>query len=345
MGDMEFRLQEIKLEVTYRCPLTCIHCSSDAMPSSNVEMRQEDCLRILQEALAMGVERVAFSGGEPLVWNGLEDAVALASHGGMYVSLYTSGNVESAAGKLERLAKSGMKTCVFSVFGATEESHELITRKKGSYQITRAAVSAALECNLEVELHFVPLVGNFTEFSEVAKAAKSWGVSKVSVLRFVPQGRGCLIRGHALNRMQNLQLKRAIEELRAQGFSIRTGSPYNFLMLNDQPKCASGIDRLIIGPDLRIYPCDAFKQIKAEELVGTTQFSILENDSLSDCWRNSHYLNAVRRYLSTPFEEPCRSCNALSKCLSGCLAQKVIEHGHLAKKPDPMCLMMRDFGK
>lgn len=234
-----------------------------------------------------------------------------------------------------------MKTCVFSVFGATAEGHEQITRKPGSYQMTRSAISTALECNLEVELHFVPLDWNFAQLSEVAEAANKWGVSRVSVLRFVPQGRGSLISAHVLNRMQNIQLKKTIEELRSQGYCTRTGSPYNFLMLNEQPRCASGIDRLIVGPDLRIYPCDAFKQIRAEELAGTVQFSILENHSLSDCWCNSPYLNAVRRHLSTPFEEPCYSCNARSKCLSGCLAQKVIEYGQLVKKPDPMCLMRR----
>ena len=336
---MEFRLKEIKLEVTYRCPLTCIHCSSDAMPSSNIEMKRGDCLRILEEALAMGVEHVAFSGGEPLVWDGLEEAVTLVSGGGAHVALYTSGNVKDVAEKLERLAGLGMKTCVFSVFGADAEGHEQITRKQGSYQMTRSAISTALKYDLEVELHFVPLDWNFAQLSEVAEAANEWGVSRVSVLRFVPQGRGNLISAHALNRMQNMQLKRTIGELRSQGYCIRTGSPYNFLMLNEQPKCASGIDRLIVGPDLHIYPCDAFKQIRAEELVGTAQFSILENRSLSDCWRSSPYLNAVRRHLSTPFEEPCHSCDALSECLSGCLAQKVIEHGQLSKRPDPMCLM------
>ena len=336
---MDYKLEEIKLEVTNRCPLACIHCSSDATPSSSMEMQRDDCLRILKEALEMGVKSVTFSGGEPLTWNGLEDAVALASHGGADVSLYTSGNFKYVAEALKRLTKSGMKTCVFSIFGATEKSHEQITRIKGSYQITKAAILNALECNLKVELHFVPLACNFSELSEIAHTANDWGISKVSVLRFVPQGRGSLISEYALNRMQNIQLKRAVEKLREQGFNIRTGSPYNFLLLNDQPHCKSGIDRLIIGPNLRIYPCDAFKKIEAEELVGTTRLSNLGSDSLSDCWYNSPYLNSVRQYLSTPFEEPCCSCNELNKCLSGCLAQKVIKHGQLVKVPDPMCMM------
>jgi radical SAM protein with 4Fe4S-binding SPASM domain len=338
--DSRFNLREIKLEVTYRCPLACIHCSSDATPLSPLEMTPDECFRILQEAVEMGVDQVAFSGGEPLIWGGLDRAVYIAAHAGMQVSVYTSGNVPSVSERIGQLVESGLHTCIFSIFGAAEGVHEQITRAEGSYQGTRAAISAATDRALKVELHFVPLSTNFRELEEIAVTARSWGVSRISVLRLVPQGRGSLIRGRLLNRLQNLQLKRIIEQLRSQGFDIRTGSPYNFLMLNDQPKCSSGIDRLIVGPDLRIYPCDAFKQVKAEELVGTLRLSSLKDSSLLDCWRASPFFAAVRKYLSTPFAEPCASCKARDRCLSGCLAQKVIEHGDFEKRPDPMCLMV-----
>jgi len=112
-----------------------------------------------------------------------------------------------------------------------------------------------------------------------------------------------------------------------------------FLLLNDQPKCSSGIDRLFIGPDLRIYPCDAFKQIKAEELVGTIKLSQLKDVGLKECWESSPFLEAVREYLTTDFVEPCASCHVLEKCLSGCLAHKVIANGNFEKRPDPDCLL------
>ena len=142
-----------------------------------------------------------------------------------------------------------------------------------------------------------------------------------------------------LNRLQNLELKNIIESLRHRGYNIRTGSPFNFLLLNDQPQCCSAINRLIIGPDLRIYPCDAFKQIKAEEIVQTLKMSSLKTSSLKECWDESPYLNTIRSYLTTDFSEPCKSCENFEKCLSGCLAQKFITYGNLEKKPDPMCLL------
>jgi radical SAM protein with 4Fe4S-binding SPASM domain len=178
----------------------------------------------------------------------------------------------------------------------------------------------------------------FEELPALADIAQKRGVTCISILRFVPQGRGHLVRRYALTRIQNMRLKRIIEDLRSTGIQIRTGSPYNVLLLNERPGCYSGTDRLIIGPELRAYPCDAFKQIEAEELVGTDSFASLADCTLKECWEQSAYLNAVRDHLAEPFVPPCDDCELLEKCLSGCLAQKVLAYGGLKKRPDPMCL-------
>lgn len=333
-----FRLQEMKIEVTHACPLTCIHCSSDASPSCAREISEDACRRIVNEAIAMGVKELTFSGGEPLVWGPIFDVTRHAADNGLSVVVYTSGNVPKIEGAMRSLKAGGVQRCVFSLFGASDKVHERVTRIGGSFRKTLAAISAARKVGLAREVHFVPLAQNLGELDGIARLAKGRKVARISVLRFVPQGRGQLIKSHTLTNLQNLTLKRNIERLRGDGFDIRTGSPYNFLMLNDQPKCCSAIDRLIVGPDLRIYPCDAFKQVEAEELIGTKEYSCLDARSLEDCWTKSPYLLAIREHLTTPFEPPCDGCTALERCLSGCLAQKVVVHGNLNKRTDPMCL-------
>ena len=273
------------------------------------------------------------------MWDGIEEAVGLANNGGLKVGIYTSGNVDSIPRKLKRIRALGVTKCVFSIFGKSANSHESVTRISGSFDKTIEAIKTALQTGIRAELHFVPMSNNYCELEDIAVLGNKLGISRISVLRFVPQGRGLLLRKRVLNRLQNLSLKKIIERLRKHGFEIRTGSPYNFLMLNDQPKCSSGIDRLIIGPDLRIYPCDAFKQIKAEEVVGTLAKSSLHETSLRTCWEGSLFLKAVRDYLTTPFSKKCSSCKALAKCLSGCLAQKVLIKGDFRKQPDPDCLL------
>jgi len=333
-----FTLREFKVEVTYHCDLNCVHCSSDACPSNSMEMSCEDFLRILMEALEAGAKEVAFSGGEPLSWPHILDAVKKASDIGLKITIYTSGNVDDFNAKAQCLYRLGAFRFIFSFFGSTASSHERVTRVKGSFNKTQDAITYASKIGLETELHFVPMSTNYRELKDVAALGKLLGVKLVSVLRFVPQGRAALLHRRVLNRIQNIDLFRQIRRLRESGFNIRTGSPYNFLMLSDNPKCCAAIDRLIIGPDLRIYPCDAFKQVKAEEVVGTLKYSLLKEENVSECWVNSPYLEAVRNYLTTPFSDPCDSCDLLEKCLSGCLAQKVILYGTFDKRPDPDCL-------
>ncbi len=286
----------------------------------------------------MGVKNLAFSGGEPLIWSAIDDAVSLCTELGTEVSIYTSGNVDDPKKAFRSLARRGCKRFVFSLFGASTTAHERITRIGGSFQATLTAVGIVRDFGAEAEIHFVPFAETFQELDELAELGKRHGVSRISVLRFVSQGRGQLFRQHDLNHLQNLQLKKTIERLRSSGFAIRTGSPYNFLLLNHEPACCSGIDRLIIGPGLEIYPCDAFKQVRVEEVVGSSDYSRLDRFSLRDCWEKSPFLRIVREYLTTPFDGQCNSCKVLHQCLSGCLAQKVIAHGNFDKRPDPACL-------
>jgi radical SAM protein with 4Fe4S-binding SPASM domain len=116
-------------------------------------------------------------------------------------------------------------------------------------------------------------------------------------------------------------------------------------MLNDSPGCFAAIDRMIVGPDLQVYPFDAFKRIGASDLVKTDKWSRLNDTALADCWNHSPYLEAVRTYLTTDFKDPCESCNALERCVSGCLAQKAITYGTLDKRPDPDCLKTQAPGR
>ncbi len=338
-----FILKELKIELTYRCPLACIHCSSDATSSNNIEISPDKCFEIINEAINMGVEEIAFSGGEPLVWRHIEDAIDLAASGNIKVILYTSGlgknNIEKS---LENLRNKGLDTIIFSLYGADAINHEQITRINGSFNKTINAIKNSKKIGLNTEIHFVALATNYKVLKDIAEMGKQNGVSNISVLRFVPQGRGYLLKSALLNKLQNLELKKIINELRREGYNIRTGSPFNFLLLNDQPKCCSAIDRLIIGPDLRIFPCDAFKQIISEEIVETNEFSSLEKSTLNECWKKSLYLNTIRNYLTTEFAEPCKSCKYFENCLSGCLAQKFIYHGNVEKSPDPMCLLIKN---
>lgn len=332
-----FELRELKIEVTHDCLLHCSHCSSMAKENSLRTINWDVCQRIIHEAAGMGVTQITFSGGEPLLWKPLKDAFYLVNSYGMQIFLYTTGNVPNADQKLEELSVLGLSKVMFSIFGANQEEHEAITKVVGSYNTSLRLIQKCIQLNLEVEFHFVPLACNYQSLEPIVILAKKLGVSRVSLLRLVPQGRASL--NDQLSPERNLHLRKIVIELRKQGYDIRTGSPYNFLMLGEEKSCCASIDRLTIGPDLCIFPCDAFKHILPRKLGVSSKFACLASNSLKECWNKSPYLQKIRQYLTnTLFEEPCKNCKNLDKCLSGCMAQKIYMHNELLKGPDPMCL-------
>ncbi len=330
-------LREIKIEVTHRCPLVCLHCSSEATPGCDREMSFAAAMGLLNQVMDYGVEEIVFSGGEPLIWKGIEKAILACTKAGIRTLVYTSGNFANQAEVFKKLKDVGVSQIAFSIFGGDAEKHERVTRRYGSFSKTLKATEEAFNNSIEFEFHFVPLSINYEDLPGVVSLASGVEAKRVSILRFVPQGRGAISSTMGLTREQNIELKRLIENGR-KSFDIRAGSPYNFLLVNESPKCLAGIDRLIVGPEFSIYPCDAFKQLEALDMVGTDEYSRLDKYSLIDCWDKSFYFKEIREYLSTPFEKPCCDCYLLKRCLSGCLAQKVIASGSLKKAPDPMCL-------
>lgn len=294
---------------------------------------------IVRQAVEMRVPEIAISGGEPLLWPGIEDLLRLCCSHATRTSVYTSGIIAHPEETMKRLRVLGIHRIIFSLHGSEPRTHDQITQKEGSWEQTLAVVKLARAEGLAVEFHFVPMRLNYTCLPDLAVCAADLGVRQISVLRLVPHGRARCNETLLLSNSENHQLRDIIERTRRQ-CRIRLGSPYSFFCTSDSPNCMAGVDRLTIGPDLQIYPCDAFKRIEAARIVGTSDFSCLEGWPLSECWLRSPYLGAIRSHLKDPFNPPCSDCTHLPECRSGCPAQKYLANGEFSRVPDPMCLQI-----
>ena len=165
---------------------------------------------------------------------------------------------------------------------------------------------------------------NFRDLSDVVRMARRVGVCRVSVLRFVPQGRGRNLHSEELSRPDLVELAEAIEYCRSQHpqLTIRAGSPFNVLGVGYTP-CNAAQDVLIINHRGEIFPCDAFKNVRVAE----PEFGSVLKRPLKEVWEKSIYLNRVRSILDKHTGDGCQSCNTFDGCKSGCLAQKVIRNG------------------
>jgi radical SAM protein with 4Fe4S-binding SPASM domain len=337
-------LREIKIELTQGCPLACVHCSTNSSRKQTSELPKRVVLRLLREAAELGVRKVVFTGGEPLIAESLFDAVRLASSLGMSPTVYTSGILDNHLNPMSstlasNLVEAGTTRFIFSVYSHRPEVHDSVTCY-GTHRSTLEALKNAVETRVPVEIHFVAMRRNFRDLPGVVVLADSAEVQKVSVLRFVPQGRGInLVDRDDLATEELHELAATISSLRAHysRLTIRAGSPFNILGIGLTP-CNAAQDVLIINHRGEIFPCDAFKNVHYSD----DKFGSVLTTSLRDVWVQSAFLNEVRSILASEKGEICGACELTKTCQSGCLAQKVIREGWTAvRNPDPGCLIQK----
>lgn len=339
---VQLNLKELKVELTQQCPLACVHCSTNSNRKQMNGLSQATVLRLLREAAELGVEKVVFTGGEPLVCEYLFEAVSAAARGGISTTVYTSGITDNRLSPMSfemasGLAQRGLGRFIFSVYSHHSIVHDSVTRY-GTHAATLAALKNAALTKCPVEMHVVAMKKNFRDLPGVVEMAVSMGVQKVSVLRFVAQGRGQNISAREdLGGEELKELADTIVALRERypAVAIRAGSPFNILAIGHTP-CNAAQDVLIINHRGDIFPCDAFKNV---HYVDATFGNVL-SQKLRDVWEQSLFLNRVRAVLKEQKGETCRACELGEACQSGCLAQKVIRGGWEAvQQQDPDCLV------
>jgi len=314
-------LAELKIELTQECPLACVHCSTRSDRFAKVLLPPEVVSRLLHEARSMGTGNVAFSGGEPLVYSRLVEVLLTASSLEFASTLYTSGlknnNLEPLNSRdVSSLVSAGLFRIVFSIHAANPAIHNSVTGFP-SFEPTIQAINASVSGGLCVEFHFVPLRRNYAELEGVIDLAARLGVRTVSVLRFVPQGRGASIReSEDLRGEDYRRFRKSIRNLRSsRAVDVRLGAPMNILGLG-HTCCDVAQDVVLVNYRGQVRPCDAFKDIDyPDDIYG----SVLEKP-LKSVWERSEFLNAARLLHS-------ERRNACKSCPTGCLAQEALHEG------------------
>ncbi len=336
---MQYNLKEVKIEVTQKCPLNCIHCSSEANKIKKRKLNEEIVKNIINDAKEMNAEEIVFSGGEPLEWEPLCRCIALSKNLGLNTIVYTTCNGFLNCDYLfDNFIKSGVDNVVVSLFGANQKEHEKVTRINGSFDNTISGIKRISAKGISVSVHFVAMKLNWRQLAGVVNLVEDLKVKKVSVLRFVPHGRGEIIKDtQNLSREELKDLKKEIIRLRENpNVLIRLGSPFNILSLQADIDCKAAIDRIIVGSDGIVYPCDAFKNIIPE-----SKLISIEEGSLKEIWNKSEYLNDVRQKVKKGLCNSCSVCINRTKCKGGCLAQKIIRFDGKYEIPDPDCMIQR----
>ena len=167
-------------ELTYRCPLKCVYCSNPLhMGQYAAELDTETWVRVLQEAAALGVIHVHFSGGEPLLRPDLVELIRAASAADLYTNISTSAFTANRE-NLKALRDAGLDSIQISLLDSNREGNDLIAGT-ASFDQKCNAVTTAKELGFPVTLNVVLHRHNLDRMTEVLDLACEWGVERIEL--------------------------------------------------------------------------------------------------------------------------------------------------------------------
>lgn len=138
----------IEFSVTYRCNCRCKHCSvsnyfEDA--KKDKELTNAEIKRTIDQAVLMGIPKLDYFGGEPLIREDIVDLVRYGTARGLYISITTNAwNLDRTM--LKDLKAAGINCINISIDSVDEEEHDRLRGQKGIFQ---RAVSGIRMCHEE----------------------------------------------------------------------------------------------------------------------------------------------------------------------------------------------------
>jgi len=324
-------------EITHRCPLQCPYCSNPLeLERAGSELDTATWRRVLDEAAALGVLQMHFTGGEPTARRDLPELVRHASSLQMYTNIITSGVLLDERA-IAALVAAGIDHIQLSFQDTEAGNADRIAGLRGAHAKKLKAARLIKDAGLPLTMNFVVHRQNLENLPAMLALAEDMGASRTEIAHVQYYGWGLRNRDALLP--SRAQLEAATVEVEAARERLKGRMVIDYVVPDyyaRRPKaCMGGWARrfINISPSGKAMPCHA-----AETLPGFTFPSVRET-SLGEIWRDSP---AFRRFRGTDWmPEPCRSCDRREIDWGGCRCQAFAITGD-ASRTDPACALSPD---
>ncbi len=148
-------INSLRISLTNRCNLRCIYCHHEGETRHiSSEMTASTITNIVKASKTFGINRVKFSGGEPLMRDDFENIIEALPE---LKDISATTNGIYLASRAQSLAESGLSRINISLPSLSPEKYRKITG--GDISRVLAGINAAVECLAPVKLNMVLLKG------------------------------------------------------------------------------------------------------------------------------------------------------------------------------------------
>lgn len=319
-------------ELTHRCALKCPYCSNPLeLERRSAELDTPTWLRVIDEAAAMGVLQISFSGGEPMLRPDLPILVACAAERGLYTNLITSG-VGFRPQALAEVAQAGLDHVQLSVQGVEDVAADHVAGHGGAAAQKRRLAAEIAGLGLRLTVNAVVHRGNVEQIPALVRLAEDWGAARVEIAHVQYYGWAVANRGRLMPtraQVDTATADLASERVRTAGRLVIDAVLPDYYATYPKPCMGGwGAQNMNVTPSGRALPCHA------AETIPHLVFDNVRDRPLAEIWRDSAAFNAYRG--TDWMAEPCRGCERRERDFGGCRCQALLFAGDAAAT-DPAC--------
>lgn len=328
------------VEITARCNNDCAHCYINLPAGDHAARDQEltpyEINRIADEAISLGAVWVLLTGGEPLLRDDFEEIYLLLKRKGLLVSVFTNATVIRKE-HIDLFKKYPPRDIEVSVYGATKETYEKVTRRPGSFDAFQRGLDLLFRNGVRVRLKAMVLHSNLHELEKISAFCRKYTKdyyrfdpllqlrcdrdnsrnTDIIAERLTPQE---IVAVEVADNERYESLKKGCDKLINEEF-CHTGCDHLF-------HCGAGNGSFSISHDGTFRLCSSLCA------PGTTYN--LREGPLKDAWEQ--FVPRVRdmRSRNPEFLRTCRKCPIINLCL-WCPARSYLETGAMDTRVEYFC--------
>jgi len=171
-------------EINLGCNYACSHCYLGLKEFSGLPWEQK--ARLIHMLADAGAVWLQITGGEPTIDRHFVDAYTLAFQLGMMITVSTNGSRLWHPDLLDLFTRLPPYRIVVSVYGATEESYDGLTQRRGSFNAFTRGLAAAREGKLPIRLNIVVTSVNGHESDQMVALAEQFGHDHAVYVNMTP---------------------------------------------------------------------------------------------------------------------------------------------------------------
>ncbi|MDR0609083.1 MAG: radical SAM protein [Planctomycetaceae bacterium] len=324
--------QTAVLEMTYRCNHRCVFCSCawfagryEILPELDI-LQWRTVINMLRER---GVTIMSFTGGEPLLKEGLFEIMTHAIKSGVHIHLLSNGCAMSD--EVLQFCSVHQVQLSMSLPGLTTFSEH--TDSNTQVENILSWFKKAHELGITTVAGITVTKRNLPELFETAAEALLAGADTILLNRFMPGGRGLFYRNWELNHWELLEMLETVEEVLK--IANRYGSvgtelprclidPSKYKHLRTSTNCNAATHFFAVDPSGYVRVCNHSE-------VRLVHWKELDKLIDHEYWK----IFTQRKFIPLS----CMHCELTFCCAGGCREAAHIVGGQV-ESPDPLLLIV-----